>query len=101
MADGPLILAAAALLAAGLLASLLAGRLRVPSVVLLLGAILSSTDGAAIFILLASTGRRREPASPTLDDTDRCGALTVDPCASATSSNLDDAPPSVAANLYA
>ena len=37
MADGQLILAAGALLAAGLLASLLAGRLRVPSLVLFLG----------------------------------------------------------------
>ena len=61
----------------------------------------AATIASSHFILLASTGRRREPASPTLDDTDRCAAGTVDPCASATSSNLDDAPPSVAVNLYA
>ncbi len=46
MADGHLILAAGALLAAGLLASLLAGRLRVPSLVLFLGlGMLLGSDG--------------------------------------------------------
>lgn len=46
MPDGQLILVAAALLAAGLLASLLAGRLRVPGLVLFLGlGMLIGTDG--------------------------------------------------------
>src|SRR5947209_15292134 len=46
VADGHLILAAGALLAAGLLASLLAGRLRMPSLVLFLGVgMLVGSDG--------------------------------------------------------
>src|SRR5438270_13880161 len=46
MAEGHLILAAGALLAAGLVASLIAGRLRVPSLVLFLGVgMLIGSDG--------------------------------------------------------
>jgi cell volume regulation protein A len=46
MADGHLILAAGALLAGGLVASLIAGRLRVPSLVLFLGlGMLVGSDG--------------------------------------------------------
>ena len=115
MHDGQLILIAGALLAAGLLASLLAGRVRVPSLLLflgigmligsdglgwidfndyelartigivataivtglaaswlfdlttleglLLGAVLASTDGAAIFALLRSSTLERKLAS--------------------------------------